>query len=242
MKMHEMLVLTAAACMMALVSRSVLGQEVQPVADRVERPERVEQRGDVATMRATGRAGGRGVQLSDEDMQEVMAFMREHSPNRVKAMESLPEESSARRGVMAFVVARYRALQAVKDEDAQLYDLGVKQVEIEDDLYRLLASARTVGDREKMRDRIRTAVRPQVETNLAERKQRLSRLREALRREERKLDADRAQIDELTETRTNTLIQEGTAALRRDALRRGLREDARGEGRPAGATSRPVEK
>ncbi|GEM_PF-4822185 len=238
MKMHEMMVLNAATCVLALVTQSVLGQEAQLAADRAE------QRGGIAApMRAAVRAGGRAAEkLSDEDMQEVMAFMREHSPNRVKATESLPEDSAARRGVMAFVEARYRALQAVKDEDAQLYDLGVKQVEIEDDLYGLLASAPTVADREKIRDRIRIAVRPQVETNFAERAHRLSRLREALRREERKLDADRARADDLTDARTNALVQEGTAALRRDVLRRGIREDARRDGRPAGATTRAVEK
>lgn len=237
MKMHEMMVLNAAACVLALLSQSVAGQDIQSVADRAE------QRSGVAVpMRPSGRTGGRWAQISDEDMQEVMTFMREHSPHRIKTMEKLPEDSAARRGVMAFVVARYRSLQALKDEDAQLYDLGVKQVEIEDELYGLLAPARAVGDREKMRDQIRVAVKRQVETNLAERERRLSRLRESLRREERKLDGDRARIDELTDARTNALVQEGTGALRRDALRRGTREDGRHDGRPAGATTRAVEK
>ncbi len=244
MKMREMMVFAAAACLLAPSSRYASGQEVQQVADRPEKVERVEPRGGdgAGPMRPMGRGGLRAAQPSEEDMVEILAFMRVHSPNRVKAMESLPEESAARRGVMAFVVARYRALQALKDEDAQLYGLNVKQVEIEDELYGLLAPARAVGDREKIRERIHDAVKRQIDTNLAERERRLNRLRESLQREERKLDTDRAQIDELTDARTNALVREGTPALRRDVLRRAAREDGRRDGRPGGATTRPVER
>lgn len=240
MKMHEIAVLTAATCMMALGSQSALGQEVQPVADRGDKVEHVEPRGgDAGPARAMARAGARAAQPSEEDVAETMTFMREHSPNRVKAMENLPEEGAAQRRVLPFMVARYRALQAVKDEDPQLYDLNVKQIEIEDELYGLVASARRIGEREKLHDRIRAVVKRQEETNFAEREHRLNRLRESLRREEKKLADDRAQIDGLADSRTGELIQQGPAALRRDGLRR---EEARRDGRPTGATSKGVEK
>ena len=252
MKMCEMMVLAAAACMLTPGSRVLLGQEIQQVADRPEKMERSEPRGGdgagtgagtgAGPMRPMARAGVRAAQPSDEDVAETMAFMREHSPNRVKAMESLAEDSAARRRVLPFMVARYRALQAVKEEDAQLYGLDVKQMEIEDELYGLLAPARKVGDRENIRERIKDAVRKQVETNLAERELRLKRLRESLQREQEKLAEDRGHVDRVMDSRTNMLVQEGVGALRRDELRRGMREDARREGRPAGATSRPVEK
>ncbi len=243
MKKRELIVLVASLCLLTPWPRSVPGQVVQPVADRPEKAERPEQRGgEPGAARLPVRVPGRGAQLTDEDVQDVMVFMRVHSPNRVRAMEGLPEDSSARRGVMAFVVARYRALQAVKDEDPQLYDLNVKQVEIEDELYGLLAPVRTVGDREKLRDRIRDAVKRQMETNLAEREHRLNRLRESVQREERRLDSDRSQLDQLTDTRTNALIQEGTPALRRDGLRRAIRDDARRDGRSAGTTRGAAEK
>jgi hypothetical protein len=147
--------------------------------------------------------------------------------------------------VLAFVLARYRALQAVKEEDAKLYDIKVKQVEIEDELYGLLAPARTVGDREKVRGQIRVVTKRLVEQNLAEREQRLGRLRESLRREEQKLGFDRAQAEAIADMRTSMLVQEGTPALRREMLRYGFREESRKEGRegrPMGATTRPVER
>ena len=57
MKMHEMMVLNAATCVLALVTQSVLGQEAQLAADRAE------QRGGIAApMRAAVRAGGRAAE------------------------------------------------------------------------------------------------------------------------------------------------------------------------------------
>lgn len=247
MKMQKMMVL-AAACMLTPGLRIGLGQEAQPAADRPEKVERVEPRGGdgagtgAGPMRPMARPGARPAQPSDEDLTETMAFMREHSPNRVKAMESLAEDSAARRRVLPFMVARFKALQAVKDEDAQLYGMDVKQVEIEDELYGLMAPARSARDRERIREKIKDAVRRQVEMNLAERELRLKRLQESLQREQGKLKDDQAKVDGLTDTRTNVLIQEGVGALRRDEVRRGMREDVRRDGRPAGPASTPPEK
>ena len=95
---------------------------------------------------------------------------------------------------------------------------------------------------------IRAVTKRLVEQNLAEREQRLSRLRESLRREEQKLGFDRAQAEAIADMRTSMLVQEGTPALRREMLRHGFREESRREGRegregrPMGATTRPVER
>lgn len=222
-------ILAAMAACSLLAAPAVAQDRVEPqtVADRGEgRP------GERLRSRMAERAQG-----TEEEVAEAMQFMTEHSPNRVRAMEALPESGASRRGVMAFVLARYRALQAVKEEDPRLYDIKVKQVESEDELYGLLAPTRTISERERMRDKIRIATKAMIEQNIAEREHRLERLRQQLQREEQKVNADRSQMEARVDARAQVLIQEGASALRRDLLRHDFRE-----GRFGGPTTKPADK
>lgn len=155
---------------------------------------------------------GRGY-VSERDFEEAGRFMAEHAPNRWAATQALPEEM--RRGVMNFIVARYRSVSQLEGSDPDLYKMKIEQLSTEDDLYGML-SVRDAERREQIREDIAKAVKKLVELNIAEREYRLTRLKKEVQEEESRLAADRSGAEEQVKTRTDLVIAEGTAGLRRD--------------------------
>lgn len=172
---------------------------------------------------------------TERELEDAGTFMREHAPNRWQAVQSLPDDGVVRRGVMGFIVARYRALQDVKKDDPKLYDVKLRQLAVEDELYGMVASETTPEEREKHRDALRIATRKLLELNLAERELRIDRLRQSLSTEEQRLATDRAQLDTHVNGRLEAFINEGTAALRKDMfpVRRPPRSEAKPTTQPA---------
>jgi hypothetical protein len=179
---------------------------------------------------------GRFAPATEKDIEEARIFMRENAPNRWQAVESLPDEgSSLRRNVMGFVVARYRMLQGMKEEDPKLYDIKVKQLRVEDELYGMLANTNTPEQRTAMKPELTTAAKKLVELTLQEREQRIAKLKDIVTREEQTLASDQGQVDAKTAARVESLITEGQAALRGD-----MGGGRRGEHRREWPASQPV--
>lgn len=171
----------------------------------------------------------RGGFAGERELEDVARFMSEYAPNRWAAMRNLPDEVKG--GVMNFIVARYRSVSQLQDNDPDLYQLKLQQLTTEDEIYGIV----TVTDperRQQARDAIAAAVRKLTELNIAEREYRLARLKKEVQEEETRLAADRAEMDEQVKSRTETLISEGSAGLRRDFTRRWDRDRHRGGGQP----------
>lgn len=175
---------------------------------------------------------GRFAPPSAAEIDDALEFMQENAPNRWQAIQSLPDDgSSLRRNVIGFVVARYRALQGVKEDDPKLYEIKVQELRAEDEVYGLLSDAGTPELREKRRNPLDAAARKMMELTLAERQQRIVRLKEIVGYQEQSLTQDRQQIDAMVTARVEALISDGQAALR-DEVRPGGRREQRRE-RPA---------
>lgn len=174
--------------------------------------------------------------VSDKEMEAVADFMAKYAPNRWKALDQLPDDGGLRHGVMNFVVARYRQLKEVREEDERLYDIKVKQLVAEDEIYGLVMPLKSPTERESHRDDIKAAVRKLLTLNQEERERRTERTRQALESEERRLTSERDHMDQLVDSRTSALIVDGASALRRE-VRRGESEPMR---RPGGLGNPPT--
>ena len=160
---------------------------------------------------------GRFAPPSASEIDDAMVFMQENAPNRWQAIQMLPDDdSSLRRNVIGFVVARYRALQGLKDDDSTLYDIKVQQLRTEDEVYGLLSGTETPERREKLRQPLTDRAQKMQELTLAEREQRIHRLKDIIEHQEASLSADRLKIATLVSARVEALINEGQAALRED--------------------------
>lgn len=146
----------------------------------------------------------------------MAAFLKQFAPNRWAAMERMPEAEGYRKAAMAFAAARWRHLQYLQDEDPQLYEIKVRQLIAEDKIFGLLAGTRTPQERVHLRKQVRELAADIVKQALAERERRIARLRQELKAEEDRLEADRSAVDALVEKRTDTFIAEGPTPYRPD--------------------------
>ena len=179
---------------------------------------------------------------SDKEMEEIAAFMRQFAPARWAALDALPEAGALRRGVMVYVVARWRHLQILREEDAALYEIKVRQMAVEDTIYGLLARTRTPAEREPLRKNLREKVDELVKLGLSERTHRIERARQALTAEENRLKEDQAGMKSMVERRVDAFITEGPVTLHPDLPRRPRRAP---KGPMPGAdeeSERPVDK
>lgn len=208
-------------------------QEPATKSDELTRPE-----GDPARARAMmGMGWRRRGMAAEQDMDQAAQFMRENSPNRWQVVDSLPEDSPDRRAVMAFITLRWRSLQNVKDEDAPLYEIKLKQLHIEDGIYGMLATTQSAAEREPLRSRLRESVDELLNLGFAEREHRIEQLRKMVKTEQEKLDTSRKQVGTMVDRRTNALVAEGPSALRAGMPQWPLRNGGRALPQP---TTKPI--
>ena len=158
--------------------------------------------------------------ITDQEIDEASPFMRDHSPNRWNAADTLPERDGLRRSVMSFILARYRSLEAIKDEDPKLYAIKLKELTVEDQIFGLIGHTQTRTQREPLRTEIREQTRQLVQLIISERQHRIDRLRANLKAQEELLAADTSHLDALADRRTQILIDNGAAFLRLDSRRK----------------------
>lgn len=174
---------------------------------------------------------------SEQELDDIAAFMRQFAPARWAALEALPEAGAVRRSVMIYVVARWRHLQMLREEDTELYDLKVQQMAVEDAIYGLLARTRTPAEREPLRKILREKVAELVKLGLKEREHRIERLRQALKVEEDRLAKDQGATARMVEQRVNAFVTDGPVTLHSD-MPRGPRRP--GPGATPGADEEPA--
>jgi hypothetical protein len=207
MKLHGLAI--AALLLIPLTASAQEDQAPASKADEAARPE-----GEPPRMRGFMGMRRRSMGISVQDTEQAAQFMRENSPSRWKTVEDMPEDSSDRRAVMAFIVARWRTLQSIRDEDAQLYEIKLKQLHIEDDIYAMLATTPSAAEREPLRPKLRESVSELLNLGLLEREHRIAQLGKLLKTEQQKLDADRKRLSVAADRRAGALVADGPSALR----------------------------
>ena len=204
------LIVTAAALAAVMPSAAMAANEGPDVRERRESP--------ALAVAPTPRH--RAPAESDNELEEIAAFMRQYAPARWAAMDALPEAGAVRRGVMVYVVARWRHLQILREEDAALYEIKVRQMAVEDAIYGMLARTRSPAEREPLRKNLREKVDELVKLGLTERTHRIERLRQALTAEENRLKVDQKAMKSMVDRRVDAFIMEGPVTLHPDLPRR----------------------
>ena len=157
---------------------------------------------------------------ADEQTAAVEAFLAEHAPERLRLWRVT--EQIDRRGARRLrdrIHDRVRRLLRLRDDDAELYEVAVRQFQVEDQVIATLrqrrrADAATAAELDGQAD---VLLRELAELNLRERELRLTRLAAQVEAERERLADDRANLDRETDR------------LRR-RFERGLRRMPRGGG------------
>jgi hypothetical protein len=163
-----------------------------------------------------GRFNGPGgyYRIPAAELADISAFMKEHSPERFKAISNLPELPRQRLMMEAF--RNWRNYQYVKINQPDLAELMVTRVELEDQAFKLVNQIKTekpddpkaaLADRQLLQEKIGQL----LDTNIKERQLRIARLQKTLESEQELLTRDSKHRDELVERRLHAFL--GSADL-----------------------------
>jgi hypothetical protein len=121
------------------------------------------------------RGRGGGWRPSDEDWNEISAFMKQYSPKRWEVYQKLPPDRQ--QSLQIIVARRYRLMQWVRNTDPELYEIQKTRWILGDEIFGLTQdlkaanSATEPGVRQKLKDKIGQF----VDLGVQERKTRVAR-------------------------------------------------------------------
>ena len=155
------------------------------------------------------RGGGRwGMEIPSQEWELAAQFMEQHSPRRWRAYQSLPDER--RQGVRRMIYVRYRNLQQLRGDDPELYDVRMRQLVMEDDIWRLvdeLRASTSEEQREPIIQQIRQRVQETTALWLKEREHRLARQEAVLQTMREDLATDRQNLEEIINERVSREVE-----------------------------------
>jgi hypothetical protein len=132
-----------------------------------------------------------------EEINKSMAFLREVSPRRAEVVARMFDNDRGRFGLRRQIYTRYREMKVLEVEDPPLYQIKLKELRIEDELFGEAAAIRALRQDghslseslrkqiEEHRQKLETAAMEFIELRIAERKHLIAKLQAAVAADER---------------------------------------------------------
>ncbi len=147
-----------------------------------------------------------------EEWEQMRTFMREYSPRRLAAIESMPREGGMQGSLRRFLFARWRNLQGIREEDPTVYEMRVQRLKAEDDIWGLIFDWKK-GDEitpsNALRKELRQRVGVLVDLGVRERQHRIERLEKLLASEREKVEADKQNREAIIDERVEAELAQG---------------------------------
>jgi hypothetical protein len=165
------------------------------------------------------------IEPTPEEWNEIEAFMKKHSPERLARLEEIGDEER-QQNVKNMFAARYRAMQKLKEQDPELYEIRVARMPVEDKVFEL--GWRLTHKQSEKPDETRSQLRAQLRLLV---KSRLDERALSLRHMERRLKADQQRIDDMVEANLRDIAEDNIPRdLRPPQFGGGPRRERRGGG------------
>lgn len=195
--------------------------DTRPPADTAQRSADQPRRGpgvDGMGSRFRGFSGRSQQEPTEDEWVEVGAFMKEHSPHRWRMYQAAPEGHQGR--LRGPIFSAWKNITRLERDDKEMYDLRLKRLPIEDDIFALAGESKKSGERTpEIQLQLRLKVAAFMESRMQERKLRIARLEKALREERHALSEFESQREDVIETRTREVVSQGPGALREHSER-----------------------
>jgi hypothetical protein len=147
--------------------------------------------------------------VAPETWTKVSAFMKINSPRRFELFQQDVTDQAHKERLKQSMAARYKWLEDLKARDPALYELRVKRITIEDQIFGLGYDLRHgEGEASKIHDKLRAQVSSLFDNRVSEHRLLLSQLEQKVSAEKKRLEALQGREDEL--------IKQGVAALEDD--------------------------
>jgi len=143
-----------------------------------------------------------------EQFREKMElFCKEHAPKRWAAMGA--DKNPMKFGGMYF---RFRGLMVLEKQDPALYEIKVRQIEIDDEEYGLMKEVRAarekadVAELDRLTARLRDLSQEYISSRINERTHRIASLEKTIEAEKAALAADQQSKDKLIKDRVDAIL------------------------------------
>ena len=143
---------------------------------------------------------------TQEEWNDMMAFMQANSPARWRVLSSLQLRATA--PIRLDAIRRWRNFTFTKEHFPDVADQLVKRIHLEDDLFALTMAAQSSGeaDSASIRDKIRGKIAEIVNLDFSERQTRINKLEKMLNDEKSRLAADQSSVDQIIDRRTDQIM------------------------------------
>lgn len=159
--------------------------------------------------------------FSEEEWKAAETFYRKHSDKWMDVFEKM--DGDRHDYWRARIVQRYETIQALEENNPELYAIKVNQLEIEDRIFdakqRLGDAPAKSADAEKIKRELRQIVAELVKSRVEERKARISRIEKLLAQERKKLAEDERRQDQMVNRQFDALLKSDDAVLSPRELR-----------------------
>jgi hypothetical protein len=155
-----------------------------------------------------GLRGRQDLAPTTNEWEDITAFMKEHSPERLKALNSLPD-GRPRNNLVMLATRNYRNMLRMRNEQPDIAQLMVDRVELEDQIFKLTNQARSgksKGDSDSNKKLLQQKIGELLDMNIKERQLRIARLEKTLQSEQAQLAEDSKNRDELVERRFHVFL------------------------------------
>jgi len=150
------------------------------------------------------------------EIEDAMQFMQTNSPNRFKALDSLPDGEKKNRLKNVATRAYLQLMRSSpKETQPELFKVAVDRTKMEDAVFGLVTELhKTPPDQqEALKTQLRAKVAELVSIGLKERQMRLTILQDTVKEEQQKLTQDQARETALVDQRYSEVLANGEKGL-----------------------------
>ncbi len=147
---------------------------------------------------------------TSEELREVDEFMNENSPKRWSKIKDMPDDRKSK--LNGYVVQRYRMLQDLKQNEPAMYDLRVKRLKIEDEIFSLGWDLKNNKNEKSenfsadaTKKELKKKVRALADSRIDEHRLRLKQWQEKMEQERKRLAEEQANVDQFVDSSVNAI-------------------------------------
>ena len=148
-----------------------------------------------------GGGGPGGWGFSEQDWDDIAAFMKQHSPRRWEEYQKLPADRQAQ--LQRVLNRRWRLIQWVRTHDPELYELQQKRWQVEDEVFGLTRELRTssMSSESQIKPKLRAKIGELVDLRTRERQMRITRWEHQIAHEREMMNRETADREDIINKR-----------------------------------------
>jgi hypothetical protein len=144
----------------------------------------------------------------EKEWEACKLFLSVHSKNRYQQIENMP--GGPKKPFEQFLVGRFRLINRIKSQSPELYNLKVREIELDDDVFGICLKLKSkTGDKARLQSELKAKIAELFDLGVSERKLRIGLVETALEDQKKILKTEQDGHDKLVEDRFNAVLAEG---------------------------------